>query len=509
MILSILLATLTPLIFLYIIWSLEIYALARFKLLLVALGWGVVAFGIALAIQTVLLRAGILSLEQVTLISAPILEEVLKAALIIVLSARMWLRYAVDGTAYGFAIGTGFAIGENLLYINQNPGYSLDLTLARLLSTTLMHTFTTAVIGTVAGNNIYLAWQARANRVIAALIGVVFVHAVFNQIANTQQGFLLLVMGTAIGTGSTGILILLINQHLKTESQSIERELSDTLSRGELAATLHPEAIAATLAKHRAELDPKRARLIQEYITLQAQRAIFKRGQGLSRRPKFAKSLENQLQNVEQQLLALRSEIGLYTWIWLRTVVPSEESAMWTLLGNELGTEKPLIALVNGLSKRYNEVSVEDLAIRKRLLQEAQLFHNLEDEDLNDLAMLLHEQQCIVTEDIIEQGMVDGRLYIVASGNLVAGVVDAQGKETIITTYDRGSSFGELTLLDGEPYPAYVTCVSEVVLYSLARADFLTLLYAKPQVGVEMIRHLVDHIRRETALLVWLQQNDT
>jgi CRP/FNR family cyclic AMP-dependent transcriptional regulator len=180
---------------------------------------------------------------------------------------------------------------------------------------------------------------------------------------------------------------------------------------------------------------------------------------------------------------------------------------MWTLLGNELGTEKPLIALVNGLSKRYNEVSVEDLAVRKRLLQEAQLFHNLEDEDLNDLAMLLHEQQCIVTEDIIEQGMVDGRLYIVASGNLVAGVVDAQGKETIITTYDRGSSFGELTLLDGEPYPAYVTCVSEVVLYSLARADFLTLLYAKPQVGVEMIRHLVDHIRRETALLQWLQQN--
>jgi CRP-like cAMP-binding protein/RsiW-degrading membrane proteinase PrsW (M82 family) len=509
MILSILLATLTPLIFLYIIWSLEIYALARFKLLLVALGWGVVAFGIALAVQTVLLRAGILSLEQVTLVSAPILEEVLKAALIIVLAARMWLRYAVDGTAYGFAIGTGFAIGENLLYLNQNPGSGLDLTLARLLSTTLMHTFTTAVVGTVAGNNIYLSNQARMNRVLAALTGVMAVHAIFNQIASTQHGFLLLVMGTAIGMGSTGILILLINQHLKKETRSIEGELSDTLSRGELAATLHPEAIAATLSSHRAEVDPRRAHLIQEYITLQAQRAIIKKGQGLSRRPKLSRSLENQLQNVEQQLATLRSEMGLYTWIWLRTVVPSEESAMWTLLGNELGAEEPVIGLVNELSKRQGEVSAADLAVRKDLLREARLFHNLEDEDLNDLAMLLHEQQCIVTEDIIEQGVVDGRLYIVASGHLVAGVVDAQGKDTIITTYDRGSSFGELTLLDGEPYPAYVTCVSEVVLYSLARADFLILLYAKPQVGVEMIRHLVDHIRRETALLQWLQQNNS
>jgi protease PrsW len=508
MILSILLATLTPLLFLYIIWSLEIYALARFKLLLVALGWGVVAFGIALGIQTVMLRTGILTLEQVKLFSAPILEEVLKAALIIVLAARMWLRYSVDGTAYGFAIGTGFAIGENLLYINQNPDSVLELTLVRLLSTTLMHTFTTAVVGTVAGNNIYLGNQARVNRVFAALTGVVLVHAVFNQIASTQQGFLLLVMAMAIGVGSTGILILLINQHLKIETQSIERELSDTLSRGELAATLHPEAIAATLSKHRAEVDPQRAHLIQEYITLQAQRAILKKGQGLSRRPKLSKSLENQLQNIEQRLAALRSEIGLYTWIWLRTVVPSEESAMWTLLGNELGTEEPVIGLVNQLSKRQGEVSAADLTVRKDLLREAQLFHNLEDEDLNDLAMLLHEQQCIVTEDIIEQGMVDGRLYIVAAGNLVAGVVDGQGKDTIITTYDRGSSFGELTLLDGEPYPAYVTCVSEVVLYSLARADFLTLLYAKPQVGVEMIRHLVDHIRRETALLQWLQQNN-
>lgn len=508
MIFSIFLATLIPLVFLYIIWSLEIYALARIKLLLAALVWGAAAFGIALAIQTGLFRAGILTLNQIALVSSPVLEEVLKAALIIALSARMRLRYAIDGTAYGFAIGTGFAIGENLLYISQNPEFALDVTLARLLSSSLMHTFTTAIIGAAAGSGIYLGRRARVNRVVVALIGVVIVHAIFNQIANAQQGFLLLVIGITIGMGGTGILILLIHQQLKTEGQSIERELSDTLSRGELAATLHPEQIAATLSKHRADMTPQRAHLIQEYISLQAQRAILKKGQILSRRPKFAQALENQLHHIDQQLMSLRSDMGLYTWVWLRTVVPSEESQMWTLLANELGSDQPVLGLVNELSKRHSEVSSIELTVRKALLREARLFRNLQDDDLNDLAILLHEQQYIVSEDVIEQGMVDGRLYIVASGNLVVSVIDSEGKETIITAYDRGSSFGELTLLDGEPYPAYVTCVSEVILYSLARADFLTLLYAKPQVGIEMMRHLVDHIRRETALLVWLQQND-
>lgn len=270
MILSILLATLIPLIFLYIIWSLEIYALARFKLLLAALAWGAAAFGVALVIQTILLRAEILSLNQITLVSAPILEELLKAVLIIGLSARMHLRYAVDGTAYGFAIGTGFAIGENLLYVSQTPENALGEIFARLLSSSLMHMFTTAIVGTVAGSGVYFARPTRSRRLIVALVSVALVHGVFNRIAGTQEGLALLILGMAIGIGSTGILVILINQQLKTERDSIERELSVDLSRGEIAAALNPQQITDSLSRHRGEIDPQQARLIQEYITLQA-----------------------------------------------------------------------------------------------------------------------------------------------------------------------------------------------------------------------------------------------
>jgi RsiW-degrading membrane proteinase PrsW (M82 family) len=506
MILSVLLAVLIPLLFMYLIWSLEVYAFAQGKLLLAALGWGGGAFVIALVFQTTVLRLGILSLNQITLNVAPVVEELLKAGFIAVLAARLRIRYAVDGTIYGFAVGVGFAVGENLLYISQYPDYAFDMTLARLLSSTLMHTFTTALVGTVAGSSLYLGWRARANRAAVVVVGVFVLHAVFNRIATTQAGILLLVLAMGIGIGSTAILIFLIKQNLRAESQTIERELSGQLSDGEVAAVRNPQQIADRLALHQQEIDPRRAGMIQEYVALQAQRAILKKGYVLSRRPRLAQSIDRQLHGIDQRLTALRTAMGLYTWVWLRTVVPSEESAVWEHLDNNLGSEQPILGLVKRLTEREGAVSPAELEERRTLLRDAQLFYDLQDEDLADLTLLLQKQEFMVSEDVIEQGSADEQLYIVAEGSLVVSVVDENGSEIIITVYDRGSCFGELTLFDRQTYPASVTCVSDVTLYTLARDDFMTLLYAKPQVGVEMMRYLTDYIRRETALLVWIQQ---
>jgi CRP-like cAMP-binding protein/RsiW-degrading membrane proteinase PrsW (M82 family) len=508
MILSIILSVLIPLLFLYIIGSLEIYAVAQRRLIIVALGSGALAFGLAFLFQTELLRAGLMSYEQITGSVAPIVEEVLKAGLIIALSARMRLRDAVDGTIYGFAIGTSFAIGENILYIIQTPDGTFGVIFARLLSTSLMHTFTTAVVGTMAGSGVYLARPARINRIGFALITVIFIHALFNRIASTQEMLIVFILGMAIALGGTGLIITLVNHYLKTERRSIEGELSNELSSGEVAAALNPDKLADILSQHRSEIDGDQAHIIRNYIMLQGQRALLKKGLDLSRRPKFAKSLELQIQGIEQRLAALRSEMGLYTWIWLRTVLPSEESAVWESLADELGSGQPLIGLIQELSKRHGDVSAEEIAIRKMLLKDARIFHRLESDDLDDLALLLRKETFIISEEVITKGAIDENLYIVASGNLVVSVVSPGENEIIINTYDRGSCFGELTLLDQQPYPVSVTCLTDVTAYTLPRASFLTLLYAKPQVGLEMMRFLVDHIRQEIALLVWIQQNN-
>src|SRR5436190_106022 len=117
MFVSIIIALVMPFVVLFIIWQLELYAISRMRLLIAALIWGVVAFMTVYGIQTSLLRSGILSIREITLLSSPVLEEFVKLLPLTWLAWRMKLRYAADGMAYGFAIGTGFGVTENMLYI--------------------------------------------------------------------------------------------------------------------------------------------------------------------------------------------------------------------------------------------------------------------------------------------------------------------------------------------------------------------------------------------------------
>ncbi|MEO8612311.1 MAG: PrsW family glutamic-type intramembrane protease [Chloroflexota bacterium] len=506
MILSILVAVLVPLVFLYVVWALEIYAISQMRLLLGGIIWGVVAFGLALLIQTQLFRAG-QSYDRVTLLVAPVLEELLKAALIFALASRMRLRYAVDGATYGFAIGTGFAMAENLLYFTLNPGIALGQTIARVLSASLMHAFNTAIVGAQAGNNVQRSARQQVTHNGLTLLLVIILHALYNQIAAYAEGGLLIVLGILFGIAGTAALMVLIGRALKSTSQTISRELSDNLTSGEVAAVLHPDRIADLLADHRGSIDPARAERIQQYIALQAQRGILRKSIVMNTRSRYAGELHHQLTAVEQQLTRLRGELGVYTWAWMRSVLPSDESDLWVRLGGELGADNPTLDLMMILGKRVEQVSPAERADRMHLLHKVGLFHHLAAEELEDLALLLQEQRFSVGDEILRQGVANDLLYCLATGSVIASVMGDDGTETILTAYETGGVFGELSMIDGHPVSATVSCASDVKVFTLSRADFLTLVYANPGVGVEMMRQLVGEIRRQTALVAWIRQN--
>lgn len=76
---------------------------------------------------------------------APVIEELLKGALIIVLIRGGRVGFLVDATIQGFAIGAGFALVENLYYLGALPDSSLGLWLIRGFGTAIMHGGTTAI----------------------------------------------------------------------------------------------------------------------------------------------------------------------------------------------------------------------------------------------------------------------------------------------------------------------------------------------------------------------------
>lgn len=501
-----LLGILIPLFFLYLVHLLEIYAASRHEVLGLSIGWGVLVFSIAYAINRFMLDQDLATIKDLNLLAAPILEESLKSALLIVLMRRFILRYAADGMAYGFAIGIGFAMVENLVYVVNNPDTGVQLAMTRSLSTSLVHGFTTALVGTIAGASLPFPNRTRVNRFLFGLLLVIMTHASFNFVVKHLSGAELLLTALGMGLGSMVLIIIIMRRTLERESQAIHLELAGILSAGELMATRNPEMVAQLLAQHRGTIGEDRTHLIQRYVTLQAQRGILRKNIALSQNAKLVETLNRQLQTAEQQLDVLRGSMGLYTWIWLRSVLPSEESDVWLQLDNQLNTEQPQLARLIQLNERQVLVPQSELEQRKRILHQGALFNGLADEDLVDLALLLTIRQFHVGDEVIHQGEKSDNLFITAAGKLVVGVTDDQHQQTIITAFGLGDAFGEMEILDGQYSTVTVSCLENVTLYVLTREDLITLLFAKPQVALEMMRVLSQRLRHQTALTMWIQR---
>jgi len=111
---------------------------------------------------------------------APVLEETAKALVIVWLVRTNRIGFLVDAAIYGFAIGTGFALVENLYYWNSLADPSLSLWLVRGFGTAVMHGGTTAIFG-IAGKALAegRGLPRGAGWAIALLVAMV-IHSAFN-----------------------------------------------------------------------------------------------------------------------------------------------------------------------------------------------------------------------------------------------------------------------------------------------------------------------------------------
>jgi protease PrsW len=111
---------------------------------------------------------------------APVLEETIKACAIVWLVRSNRIGFLVDAAIYGFAIGTGFAVVENIYYWNTLANPSLSLWLVRGFGTAVMHGAATAIFGLVGKA---LADRAGLPRVAGwsfALAIAIAIHSFYN-----------------------------------------------------------------------------------------------------------------------------------------------------------------------------------------------------------------------------------------------------------------------------------------------------------------------------------------
>ena len=80
---------------------------------------------------------------------SPWIEETIKAVVVVWMIRTQRIAFLVDAAIYGFAVGTGFAVVENLYYLAMRPDSHIAVWVVRGFGTAVMHGGATAIFGIV------------------------------------------------------------------------------------------------------------------------------------------------------------------------------------------------------------------------------------------------------------------------------------------------------------------------------------------------------------------------
>jgi hypothetical protein len=141
---------------------------------------GVVA-GICYVLNTFLLDTTGLAFATYSRDIAPIIEESLKAAVVIVLIRTRRIGFLVDASVLGFAVGAGFATVENLYYLGQLAGQQTGTWIVRGFGTAILHGGIQAIFAALVLSNVDAQGKLGPRAVLPPLVLIILVHAAFNQ----------------------------------------------------------------------------------------------------------------------------------------------------------------------------------------------------------------------------------------------------------------------------------------------------------------------------------------
>src|SRR5262249_32057300 len=98
-------------------------------------------------------------------------------------------------------------------------------------------------------------------------------------------------------------------------------------------------------------------------------------------------------------------------------------------------------------------------------------------------------------ETIIRHGDTERSACIVASGTATVRVNAAGSERRVrLASYPRGTIFGEMALLDGQPRSATVTADNDVVCYVLSENAFNALVAERPSIAIRLLANVAKEI---------------
>ncbi len=507
-----------PLAAVYLVERFDVFQSSSRRNIFISLLYGaVVAFVGAYIINTLTiqgLHAAQLSsaqaLDVVRRLTAPIIEELLKSIILIILIRQPSFKYAVDGAIYGFSVGVGFAVAENLLYISQSSDAAVGLAVSRVLSTSLMHASVSAVVGFMLGR----LRRAERGQMVLPVLGVIIavtVHVLYNNLVNSLVGLGLLLLAFAIGMGSAAVIVVLMNRDQSREKQAMKEALDEDItgvSEGEAMAIqrMGGASLDDTLRNLGGEIGDDNVGLIRRLLVTQANIGILRNNLAADNvTPRLRVAWDTEIAERQREFHEIRGELNRSALDYMQRMFPSDDATLQSWAADELARADSaglhlfdMFMRSSGLSE---SLTAEQLVDRAERLKRIDFFSAVDLADLENLSRGIAVVDYAAGTQLFDQGDEGDAMYLVDQGQLAIYTVDEEGREQLLRTFGPGSVVGELAVLDGQTRSARARATGALTALVLRRDMFRMYVQSRPQVILAVLRQLAGKGRFTTRLV--------
>ncbi len=314
------------LLFLMFLFLLDSFKLVRVKTLILCLLWGGVCTFACYFLNN--LMAKWLAFDFIPLYAAPVIEELLKALIIFYLISKKKIGFMIDAAIYGFAIGAGFSLVENIYYMfNISHEYNMLIWIIRGFGTAIMHGGCTSLIAVL-----FIRGVSRTeNKLLASLPGLILaflLHSGFNHfLANPPLQTLLIVVFLPI----LFALIFrfsnaMLQQWLEIEFNS-EVEIMNMIKKGEFRSTKAGRYLLSIKDK----FAPETIVDMYCYIGLYLELSIKAKSNLMLKENGFKIIVEDDIQSKLKELDQLRKQIGIVGEFALAPLIRMNYRNLWKL----------------------------------------------------------------------------------------------------------------------------------------------------------------------------------
>ena len=162
--------------YLLVLKALDSFALARFKLILRNILFGLMWCAVAFVLTNPVCLGVPVEVGGVSLM--PLIEEILKGCILVWLITGRKFRFMAQSLIYGAAIGSGFSLLENIIYFYFNPGMAVGTAVVRGFGCAILHMGCTALFATVL-LLVYKKWSNVAG-ILVSIVPSVAIHFLYN-----------------------------------------------------------------------------------------------------------------------------------------------------------------------------------------------------------------------------------------------------------------------------------------------------------------------------------------